>query len=302
VAGRAPERDDERLEANIRFVSPAYFEAIGARTIAGRSFTEGDREDAAPVAIVSRALAQRYLAGAQPMGRQLLVHDNNDGPRPITVVGVVDDMRHVTLEGPPTFDVYIPMAQLHPDELRFVTARQFWTVRVATAGRRSDYSREFLRTLAEVDREVAVARVEPMGSYVDGSLAPRRFSVAALAGFAATALVLAVIGVYGLVAYSVEQRRREIGLRLALGSTTAGVVRAFVQPALALALAGVGIGVGGALLTRRLVAGLLFGVAPTDPVILLAVATALLVTCAVAVVIPARRAAAIDPVIALRDG
>jgi predicted lysophospholipase L1 biosynthesis ABC-type transport system permease subunit len=238
------------------------------------------------------------------MGRQLLVHDNNVGPRPMTVVGIVDDMRHVTLEGPPTFDVYIPMAQLHPDELRFVTARQFWTIRVATAAEkgRIDYSSEVLRTLAAVDREVAVARVEPMGSFVDGSLAPRRFSVAALAGFAATALALAVIGVYGLVAYSVEQRRREIGLRLALGSTTAGVMRTFVQPALALALAGVGIGVGGALLTRRLVAGLLFGVAPTDPVVLLTVATALLVTCAVAVVIPARRAAAIDPVIALRDG
>jgi predicted permease len=302
VVGRAPERDDERLEANIRFVSPGYFDAIGASVMTGRPFTEGDRENAAPVAIVSRALATRYFTGAEPMGRQLLVHDNNEGPRPITVVGVVDDMRHVTLEGPPTVDVYMPMAQVHRDELRFVTARQFWTVRVATAGKGSDYSRAFLRTLAAVDREVAVARVEPMGSYVDGSLAPRRFSVAALAGFAVTALVLAVIGVNGLVAYSVEQRRREIGLRLALGSTTAGVVRALVRPALALALIGVGIGIGGALLTQRLVAGLLFGVVPTDPVILLAVATALLVTCAVAVVIPARRAAAIDPAIALRDG
>ena len=123
-----------------------------------------------------------------------------------------------------------------------------------------------------------------------------------MVGFALVALVLATIGVYGVVAYSVEQRRREIGLRLALGATSIDVARSFVEPAIALATAGVVIGVAGALLTRQLVAGLLFGVTPTEPVTIGVVAISLILTSAVAAVIPARRAATIDPAVALTDG
>jgi ABC-type antimicrobial peptide transport system permease subunit len=141
-----------------------------------------------------------------------------------------------------------------------------------------------------------------MRSYIDNHLSPRRFSVLALAGFALAALVLATIGVYGVVAYSVQQRRREIGLRLALGATSSDVTRSFIRPALGLAIVGAVLGVAGALLTRRLVAGLLFGVTPTEPAILGLVAASLLVTSAIGAAIPARRAAAIDPAIALVDG
>jgi ABC-type antimicrobial peptide transport system permease subunit len=140
-----------------------------------------------------------------------------------------------------------------------------------------------------------------MQAFVDDNLSARRFSVLALLGFALVALVLATIGVYSVVAYSVEQRRREIGLRLALGATSIDVARSFVQPAIVLAAAGVAIGVAGALLTRQLVAGLLFGVTPTEPATLGVVAISLILTSAFAAVIPARHAARVDPAIALMD-
>jgi ABC-type antimicrobial peptide transport system permease subunit len=153
--------------------------------------------------------------------------------------------------------------------------------------------------LAAVERDAAIMNVQPMRVFVDDFLSSRRFSVAALLGFALVALALATIGVNGVVAYSVEQRRREIGLRLALGATTGDVARSFVRPALALAAIGVAIGMAGAFLTRQVVAGLLFGVTPTEPAILGAVALALLATSAISAAIPARRATRIDPATAL---
>ena len=297
VVGRSPASDRERLEANYRVISPGYLTAIGATVRAGRDFVPADNDVAVKAAIISRALAERYFGGADPLGRRLLIDDNNDGPRPVTVVGVVDNMRHVNLDGPAPFDIYIPIAQLHRDGLGFVTGSQFWAVRVASGT--IDYPRTFARVLSGIDRDVAVSRVLPMRAYVDDSLSSRKFSVLALLGFALVALVLATIGVYGVVAYSVEQRRREIGLRLALGATSTDVTRSFIEPALGLAIIGVAIGVGGALLTRQVVSGLLFGVTPTEPTILGAVGMTLIVTSAIAAAIPARRAATIDPAIAL---
>ncbi len=298
IVGR-PQAQGERLEANLRAISPGYLSAIGASLRAGRDFAPADNDVAIKSAIISRALAERYFAGADPIGQQLLVDDNNDGPRPVAVVGIVENMRHVNLDGPAPFDIYIPIAQVHLDGLGFVTGSQFWLVRVAAGA--TDYARTFARTLEAIDRDIALARVQPLRAYVDDNLAARKFSVLALLGFALVAFVLATIGVYGVVAYSVKQRRREIGLRVALGATAVDVTRSFIEPALGLAILGVAIGVLGALLTREVVAGLLFGVTPTEPMILGLVALSLLVTSAIAAAIPARRAAAIDPASAILD-
>jgi putative ABC transport system permease protein len=297
VVGRPPADDRDRPNANLRAISPGYLRAIGASLVSGRELAPSDNEGSARVAIVSRALAERHLAGVDPIGQQLLIDDNNDGPRPISIVGVVENMRHVDIDGPPALDVFIPISQFHPHGLSFLAGSQFWTVRLAAAG--TSYPSTFVRTLEQIDRDVAAAQVRPMQAYIDDDLAPRTFSVSSLLGFAGLALVLATIGVYGVVAYSVEQRRREIGLRLALGATGGNVARSVIQPAVRLALLGVGIGIAGALLARQAVAGLLFGVTPTEPVILGVVSAALVLTSALAAAIPARRAATIDPVIAL---
>lgn len=214
VVGRPPAQDRQRPDANFRAISPGYFAAIGATMMSGRDFVPADNEVAAKTAIVSRALAERYLGGTDPRGQQLLIDDNNDGPRPVTIVGMVENMRHVNLDGPAPFDIYIPVAQIHRDGLGLVAGSQFWAVRVAFGA--TDYPRTFARTLGAIDRDVAVSRVH-------------------------------------------------------------------------------------ALATRQVVAGLLFGVTPTEPMILSLVATCLVVTSAIAAAIPARRAATLDPAIALLD-
>jgi predicted permease len=298
IAGRAP-AGRERLEANLRAISPGYLGAVGGTVRAGRDFVPSDDEGAARVAMISRALAERYFADANPIGHQLLIDDNNEGPRPVTVVGIAENMRHVNLDGPPPLDIYIPIAQIHRDGLGLVAGSQYWAVRVAAGT--TGYPRTFVRTLEAVDRDVAVARVEPMRAYIDDQLASRKFSVLSLVGFALVALVLATIGVYGVVAWSVRQRRREIGLRLVLGATPTEVTRTFMAPALRLAVIGVAIGIGGALLTRQVVASLLFGVTPTEPLVVSLVALLLTVTSAIAAIIPARRAAGMDPGLALSD-
>jgi predicted permease len=302
VVGRRPEHERERLEAHQRSVTPGYFGAVGARVRQGRAFTAADDASGAPVVVVSRALAARYIAGGDPVGRQLLLNDNARGPRPVTIVGVVDDMRHVRLDAAPEIDIYVPMAQYVADNVGFLTARIYWVARVASGAAAAGYQRTFARALEKIDRDAAMAGVEPLRQLVDISLAPRTYSVYALSGFALVAFVLTAIGVYGVVAYSVAQRRREIGVRLALGATSLSVAGRFVTSALLLGIVGLAIGIGGALATRQLVSALLFGVSATDPMIMASVAVLLLIVTGIAAALPARRAAAVDPVTTLRDG
>jgi putative ABC transport system permease protein len=297
VVGEPPVQGRDLPDVNFRAISPGYLRAVGASVSGGRDFEPADNESGRRVAIVSRALVDRFFGGREALGRQVMVDDNNDGPRPLVVVGVVENMRHVAIDGPATHDVFIPMAQVHRDGVGLVTGSQFWTVRLAWTG--TSYPATFARTLAAIDRDVAVSRVRPLKAYVDDYLAPRKFSVSSLLGFAIVALVLATVGVFGTVAYSVEQRRREIGLRLALGSTPAGVARFILMPVMRLAVAGACLGVIGTVLTRHAVAGLLFGVTPTEPAIVLGVSLVLIATSALAAAIPARRAARIAPSIAL---
>jgi putative ABC transport system permease protein len=245
VAGRPP-ADRDRPSAHFRAISPGYLTAIRASLVAGRAFTEFDDAEAPRVALVSRALAERYFAGTDPIGQQLLVDDNDEGPRPLTVVGVVRNLRHVDLEGPPTYDIYIPLRQVHRDGVGFVAGNQFWTVRVTTDPLK--YRPTFLTALREADPDAAASGQSSMAGYVDAALAPRRFAVTLLLGFAVMAVVLAAVGVYGVMAYSVAQRRREIGVRLALGARPGSVVGLVLWQALALSLVGVVLGAGASLL------------------------------------------------------
>lgn len=296
VVGRAPAQPRDRPMAHYRAVSSGYLEAVGATLVGGRLFDHSDNEAGARVAIASRALAERFLAGGSAVGQQLLVDDNNDGPRPLTIVGVIENMRHVDLDGAPTDDVFIPMTQVHRDGVGLVVASQFWVVKAASA---ASTARVFAQTLERFDRDIATSGIRPMRDYVGDALASRRFSVSALMAFAIVALVLAGVGVYSVIAYSVQQRKREIGLRLALGASTLEVTRFVMRPALAFALMGIAVGMAGALLTKRLMAGLLFGVSSGDPLILVLVAVLLLATSALAAAIPAQRATRIDPLVAL---
>jgi predicted permease len=296
VVGGPDVLSSERTSANFRAVSPGYLAAIRAPMMAGRMFTEADDSSAVPVAIVSKALADRYLPG-HPIGRQLLIDDNNDGPRPVTVVGVVANLRHITIDGQPTPDVLIPLAQVHRDGVILVTNNQFWTIRLSTPP--AQFNATFVGMLREVDRDVAASKLGTMPGYVDAVLAPRRFSVTVALAFAGVALVLAAVGVYGVMAYSVELRRREIAVRLALGESPRAVIGLVLRGAFRVVALGVVLGAAGALAGGRAMEELVFGMAPGDLRVLSVVALLLAFTTVVASWLPARKAAHIDPILAL---
>jgi putative ABC transport system permease protein len=166
IEGQASASGD-RPSANFRAVSPGHLAAIRVALVAGRAFTERDDEASPPVAIVSRALVARFLPNVNPIGQRLLIDDNDTGPRPVAIVGVVRDLRHITLDGPPTHDIFIPLRQIHPDGVGTMANSQFWTVRLA--GDPGRYGQRFAAVLREVDGDAATSGMGSMQSYVDAS-------------------------------------------------------------------------------------------------------------------------------------
>ncbi|HEY7635596.1 MAG TPA: ADOP family duplicated permease [Gemmatimonadales bacterium] len=283
--------------ANYRAVSPGYLPAVGASLIAGRLIAEEDDQAGPPIAVVNRTLASQYFGGATALGRELLIDDNDTGPRPVTIVGVVEDLREVDLDGPARPDVYIALPQIHPDAASLVAATQFWAVRL-----RSDpagFGPRFLQTLREVDPAVATAGLTDLRAYVNAAIAPRRFSVSLLVSFSLIALLLTTLGVYGIAAYSVEQRRCEIGIRLAMGAAPRSIVGLMLGRTLRLAGIGIGVGVVGAYLTAGFMSRLMFGVSPGSPALLAAASAILLLAALVASWLPGLRAARTDALRAL---
>jgi putative ABC transport system permease protein len=296
VVGNMPARREDWPNANWRAVTPDYFTTVRVKLLTGRTFTRQDTDSSSGVVMVNRSTAEKIFGGSA-VGKEILIQDTGAEPRTATVVGVVADTRDVDLDGGVPTVVYLPMTQMPKSSAVFVAASQYWTVRVATDP--AQFTASFLAALREVDREVATTGLGLMSQYVDRVLATRRFSVIVLLAFAVISLVLATIGVYGVMAYSVEQRRREIGVRLALGASPGSVVRFVLGNALTIAGVGVLIGVFGAVIAGRSMAGLLFGVAPGDPRILVGAGLLMLAASAIASWIPAARAARIDPLQAL---
>jgi putative ABC transport system permease protein len=295
VAGLPPSEHDAP-SANLRAISAGYLQAVGTRLLRGRPFAETDRANTPPVALVSAALADRFLAG-DAVGRQLMIDDNNHGPRPVEVVGVVENVRQAALDLPPALDLYLPLPQVHPDGVALVRNNQFWMVRT-----RSDPAamREtFAAHLRAVDPDAAVAGTGPMRQLLEDWLGPRRFHLGLFGAFASTAVLLAVSGLYGLVAYAVGQRAPEIGLRMAIGATGGDVQRMVLGQAAGLGLAGAGLGLALAWAARPLLAGMVQEVR-VGPAVVAATAALLVTVVLAAAWVPARRAARIDPTRALR--
>jgi putative ABC transport system permease protein len=296
VTGQPSRSARESPNANLRVITPGYLAVAGTRLLKGRPFSERDTANAPPVALVSEAFADRFL-GDGAIVQQLRIDDNNTGPRPVTVVGIVENVRQVALDGPPDTDIYIPLAQLHPDGTPLLRNNQFWMIKTGTE---PDALRTpFLSHLRSVDRDAAISSTGTMDQFLDAWLAPRRFSLGLFVAFSLSAVLLAVSGLYGLVSYTVSQRRREIGVRLAIGATGRDVHRLILNQAAHLALAGTALGLGVALVARPVAARLV-----TDGSIdlgMMAATAALL--CAVVIMaawMPARRAARVEPSLALK--
>jgi len=285
-------------EAHYRMISPDYFRALGIRLRSGRAFTAVDRADSSPVAIVNETFARQYWPGSTPIGARLRLDDGEDVPRSVEVVGVIADVKHFGLEKETTLEVYVPIAQVPEPTTIWLANNMYWVIE--TAGEPLAATNAVRGEIAAVDPAVPASFVRSMDQWLGQSIAPRRFNLELVTGFAAAALLLAVIGVYAVAASAVALRTREIGIRRALGASKARVILLMLQSALRPVLLGVTAGIAAALFSGRMTAGLLFGVAPHDPLSLAVVAVTLIGAALTASYMPARHAGEVDPVVALR--
>jgi putative ABC transport system permease protein len=280
--------------ASMRIVSPGYFEMMKIPIRSGRAFDGRDTATSPEVILLNERAAQRFFSGQNPIGQQIrvaaeLARDARSGPK--TIVGVVGNVKHRGLDEDTPAEIYLPYDQ-HP-----VNA---FTVAVRTSADRVASIPTLRHDVAGLDPLLPLASVKRLAALVDVSLGERRFTMFVLLAFAASAVAVSVLGVYGVLAYLVGQRRREIGLRLAIGASPSDVVWLFVREGATLTLIGLGVGLAGALAAGQWISTLLFGVTPADPATLAIVVCALAGAAACATYVPARRAAGVDPSDALK--
>ncbi len=280
-------------------VTPSYFEVLGIPTIRGRTFEHGDREGTRRVAVIDETMAEEFWPGDDPIGKQITFEtedDTEDGERVYrTVVGVVKSVRHEELGVTSHMQVYVPMSQsLHAWSRAMVVA-------VKTSGNPLDITQQVRQELAALDPQIPLARIETMEGYVRNALSETLVVGGLLSIFSTAALVLAAVGLFGLISYSVAQQFREIGIRIALGGSAGNIVRLVATRGLKLTIFGVVLGVCGALATTRLMGNMLFGVDPVEPATYAVLSAFLAAVVLVATYIPARRATRIDPATVLRE-
>jgi predicted permease len=292
VGGRPEQSGPDEPRAQVRVASPDYFRAMGIPLLRGRGFTDADRADAPRALLISAEAARRYWPNEDPIGSTLETGWHSDGRTyGGTVVGIVGDVRQFSLASEPAPFIYAPLAQWPLDEMSVVVRS------TAPAGTVLAASRDVVRSL---DAQLPVYAAHPLDDLLRESVATRRFYALLLASFAALALVLAAVGIYGVIAYAVQQRRRELGVRVALGASRGRIVRMVMRQGMMLAAVGAGIGLAAAGALTRVLRGQLFGVSATDPLTFVAVPAVLLLVAAGACIVPVRRALAVDPAAAIR--
>jgi predicted permease len=272
-------------------VSPDYFRVLGAPLVRGRFFEAGDDEQAARVVLIDEALAQRFFPNVDPLGRHIKPGPRENKAPWMTIVGVVGNIKTDGFDKPDTPHLYLPIIQ---------SPGYSMAVYVRTQGNPSGLSQALRQQVQGVDPNLPLFGEQTMEDLVSASLAQRRFAMQVVALFGVLALFLAGIGIYGVMAYSVTQRTREIGIRLALGASTGDILRWLLGRGMRLTLIGVAAGLLGALAVGRLLRGLLFGVAPTDVITYAGITLLLAIVALLACYIPARRATKVDPLVALR--
>jgi putative ABC transport system permease protein len=289
-------RESEDPTAYYRSISPGYFQTMGIALNAGRTFTERDHQTAPPVAIINQAMARRIWPDQDPVGKRVRWSSgpwSNNEPQWMTIVGVVGDVKQYGLEAEEHLAIYVPYAQKNP-------AWRWLSLVVRTNADPSSLTRAITGNIHAVDRNLPVYLVRSMEQILSESLGARRFSTLLLGMLAAMALILSTVGIYGVIAYSVSQRTREIGIRVALGARRRDILRITIGQGLRLILIGVAVGLAAAYAFTRLLAGLLFNISATDPFTFAGVTLLLTGVALLACYIPARRAMKVDPMIALR--
>jgi putative ABC transport system permease protein len=299
IAGRPVADTKERPGTAFIMVTPDYLDTFGAEVRRGRGFNETDTEGSLRVALVNEAFAARHLAGLDPLQEGLMISAPVPGARapgpPVEwrIVGVFRDVRAGGLRGEPTPEVYVPFWQAPWPQTR---------VAVRTSGSPQGLAKSLAGAIKTVDPELPMVDVLTMQQVLDQLMANDRFNAVLYSMFAGVALLLAMVGISGVMAFTVAQRTHEIGLRTALGAQRRHVLALVLKEGLGLALVGLVLGLGGAFLLGRVMQGMLFGIEATDPVAFGSVSLLLLAAALVGCLLPAYRAARVDPLVALRQG
>jgi putative ABC transport system permease protein len=294
IEGRPPVAKEEEPSTEYRVVTPRYFESMGVPLLAGRDFTWADTKQSPNVVMINEAFARRHFAGESPLGHRLRLQGQERDP--LLIVGVIGDVRHIRLDEQPIPEAYVPFLQDPLSE----TYRRSMTIVARTKSDPGAVAGSLRAALTSLDKSVPVYALKPMTEYLHDSLARRRFNLILLTGFGGVALVLAAVGIYGVISYGVTQRTHEIGIRMALGAAKGDVLRLVVRQGMIMALGGVAIGLLASLALTRLMETLLYGVSVTDPLTFTVIALLLTSVALLACFVPARRATKVDPLVALR--
>jgi putative ABC transport system permease protein len=305
IAGRPKPRPGEKPGAVYRMVTPGYFTAMRLPIVRGRDITDSDNATAPGVIIINEQAARRYWPGEDPLGKRVSFDDETTNPKTwLTIVGIAKDAKQDSWTDKATPEAYLAAFQNHDylgdSGTEASKHMDYITLVVRTAGDPAAVTSAMKEAAWSFDRNLAISQVVTMDGVVSEANAQPRFEMMLLSIFAAVALVLAAVGIYGVISYAASRRTHEIGVRLSLGATRGDVLLLVVRQGVWLALAGAIAGLAGALLLSRLMAGLLYGVQPTDPVTFAGVAVGLGMVAMLACYIPARRAMHINPMAALR--
>jgi putative ABC transport system permease protein len=302
VVGRSV-GNSSSMDAQWTYVSPGYFDVLNIPVLSGRSFTEQDGEAAPAVVLINESMAKQFWPNQNPLGQQIVI-GNGLGPRfkdvSRQIIGIVGNTRDVDLSTIPAPAMIIPQAQVSDDMTAFWSqfGPAYWLVRTRTTPHEA--APLISKQLTEASGGLAVGHIRSMGEVMSSSISRQNFNMLLLTIFAASALILATVGIYGVVSYSVAQRSREIGIRITFGAGRSDIRNLVLRQGMLLAIVGVSIGVCAAFGLARFIASLLFGVTTWDPLVFLCVPLVLLSAALLAVWLPARRTTRIDPMVALR--
>ncbi|MDT4897638.1 MAG: hypothetical protein QOH25_2715 [Acidobacteriota bacterium] len=301
IADTPPPDPGTEPGADYSVISPDYFRALGIPVVRGREFNETDNAGAPGVVLINQSLARRYWKNEDPVGKRLRQGAVSGESPWLTIIGIVGDVRHGGLDREPKPEMYFSYAQAAMQgSSSIVGNRRRITLAVRVDGNPAGYADAVRREISGIDKNQPVTGVRTLTDTVARSVMPQRFNALLLGIFAVLAVLLAMIGVYGVMSFAVTGRTREIGIRMALGARGADVVRMIVGQGMLLVVIGVVIGLASSFVLSRLIATLLYDTSATDPVVFAIIPTLLGVVALVACYIPARRATKIDPMIALR--
>ena len=291
IENRPRDPGELALELPIDRVQPNYFQTMGIQLLQGRAFTAQDSSESTRVSIVNETFVKRYFPNEDPIGKRFTFGGGGPNARWITIVGVVRDTKRQGIDQPVRIESWMPLAQMPSGSMDVV---------LRTTGAPLALSNEVREAVWSLDRDLPIPSIRTMEQILSERVAQRRLNMLLLGLFAMVALILAAVGIYGVINYAVTQRTNEIGIRIALGAQSGDVIGLVLKQGMALALVGVAIGLIATFMLTRLMASLLFGVSATDPITFAAIAGLLIGVALLACWIPARRATKVDPMVALR--